>query len=254
MSGLVAVGGGGGKDGCCNGEVSTGRPVGEPGVVEVGAVFLRVVKTAVKVEFALGKLTSNYGTCGGPTVVSSGSDVITVAVSPAEAVRALDYGKVAEEVAGRGGIGIVVGDKERVVDIEKAAVNVGVEVVEVVDGGSGVGEAGFVAVEAEFKRAREGVVRGGGVALGGGGGWGRGGGGQWGSRRGDRAGGRGRVGWGRVNTREAGAFSILNVHGGGGRSGVGGSGSGRARGMPGGGIGRGWRGCRCGRERKGPGV
>lgn len=135
VSGLVAVRGGGGKDGCCNGEVSTGRPVGESGVVEVGAVFLRVVETAVKVEVALGKLTSDGGACGGPTVVSSGSDVIAVAMSPAEAVRALDDGKVAEQVAGRSGVKNVVGDKEVVVDVEKAAVDVGVGVVKVVDGG-----------------------------------------------------------------------------------------------------------------------
>lgn len=138
-------------------------------MVEVGAIFLRVVKTAVKVEVALSKLVFDGGTCGGPTVVSSGGDTITIAMSPAEAVRALDNGKVAKVVARGGGVGHVVGEENRVVDAEKAGVDVGVGVVEVVDGSCSVGEAGSVTVEAEFVRARVGVVKRGGVALGSGG-------------------------------------------------------------------------------------
>jgi len=161
VGGLVTVSerGGGGEKGGGGGEVAAGRFVGASRVAEVGTVFLRVVKTAVKVERALSVLAFDGGTGGGSTVVGPGCDAVIVAVSPAETVWAKDNVEVTEEVAW-----VSDGDARGVQEVVVVAVETGIDacvcVVEVMNGCDGVGEAGAVAVVAVFEGAGDGVVRG----------------------------------------------------------------------------------------------
>ena len=183
-------------------------------MIEVGAIFQGVVKTAVKVKGALSVLAFDGGAGGESTIVGPGG-AVRVAGSPAEAFWAHDNVEVTEEEARGGNI-----HAARVSDAVKTGADAGVGVVEVMNGGNGVGEAGAVAVEAVFERAGDGAIRSGRILSSNSGGGGGKRGSRWG--RGDLGGDEGNRG--RVSARKAGAFAFRADHGGGwlGGRGVGG--------------------------------
>lgn len=174
-------------------------------MIEVGAIFQGVVKTAVKVKGALSMLAFDGGAGGESTIVGPGG-AVRVAGSPAEAFWAHDDVEVTEEEAGGGNI-----HAARVSDAVKTGADAGVGVVEVMDGGSGVREAGAVAVEAVFERAGDGAIRSGRTLSSNSGGGGGKGGSWW---RGWVQGGN-REGGGGENVRKAGAFAVAVGYGGG---------------------------------------